>query len=101
MVAFDAGEELMHQGRLGREAFVIVSGTATVTRDDQLLADVGPGDVVGEATLLAGDHYRNATVTATSPLSALVLSWQEFASLMELPGIADTIHDLKETRRAS
>jgi CRP/FNR family cyclic AMP-dependent transcriptional regulator len=99
-VSFAPGQDLCRQGQLGREAFVLLSGTAVVTRDGQPVAEVGRGDVVGEAALL-GDHYRNATVTATSAVSALVMSAQEFVSLMALPDVGDTIRAVAESRRVA
>jgi CRP/FNR family transcriptional regulator, cyclic AMP receptor protein len=99
-VSFAAGDDLCRQGELGREAFVLLSGTAVVTRDGQPVAEVGRGDVVGEAALLGG-HYRNATVTATTEVTALVMSAQEFASLMALPDVGETIRALTESHRAA
>lgn len=100
MVAFAPGADLCRQGQLGREAFVLMSGSAVVSRDGQAIAEVGPGDVVGESALL-GQHYRNATVTATTAVSALVMSKREFASLMQLPGVGESIRELEETRRVA
>jgi CRP/FNR family transcriptional regulator, cyclic AMP receptor protein len=85
-VTFDDGDVLCLEGHLGRQAFIIVSGTAQVSRGDELLATVGPGDIVGELALL-GDGYRRASVTAIEPVKALVMSAQEFTSLRALPGI--------------
>ena len=58
-----AGRVLCEQGSTGREAFIILDGTAEVTRNDQQVAIAGPGTCVGELALL--DHGpRTATVTA-------------------------------------
>jgi CRP/FNR family transcriptional regulator, cyclic AMP receptor protein len=89
-VTFDDGDVLCLEGHLGRQAFIIVSGTAQVSRGDELIATVGPGDIVGELALL-GDGHRRASVTAIEPVKALVMSAQEFASLRALPGIDDEI----------
>jgi len=69
-------------------------------RNGQPVAEVGRGDVVGESALL-GDHYRNATVTATTEVAALVMSVREFNTLMELPGVAGRIRGLDESRRGA
>src|SRR3954454_1214859 len=100
LVNFPSGADLCRQGQLGREAFVLLSGTAVVSRDGQPVAEVGRGDVIGESALL-GDHYRNATVTATTEVAALVMSVREFNTLMELPGVADRIRGLDESRRGA
>jgi len=83
-----AGRQLCEQGQIGREAFVIVDGTAEVRRNGRKVATLGPGDCVGELALL--DHGpRTATVTAATDLTVLVLGAREFAGIIdEVPPIA-------------
>jgi CRP-like cAMP-binding protein len=83
-----AGRVLCEQGKVGREAFIIVGGTAEVRRNDRKVATLGPGDYVGELALL--DHGpRTATVTAQTELDVLVLGAREFAALVDqVPAIA-------------
>lgn len=96
-VSFDAGDVLCLEGHLGRQAFIIVSGTARVSRGEQTLATVGAGDIVGELALL-GDGHRTASVTALEPVQALVMTAQEFASLRRLPGVDAEIHRIAAER---
>lgn len=77
-----AGQPLATQDRLGREVVVIVSGTASVLRDGQQIAQVGPGDIIGEMSILTGE-LRNASVVANETISAYVLSAREFTSLLD------------------
>ncbi len=81
-VRVEAGRVLMTQGEAGHEAFVIVDGTATVTRDGEVLATVGPGAVVGEMALV-DRAPRNATVTADTTMDLLVLGKREFSGLLD------------------
>ena len=81
-VQVEAGTTLMEQGRLGREAFVIVSGTASVRIGDREVAELGPGQHVGELALLDGGP-RTATVVATSDMELLVISQRAFVALLE------------------
>jgi CRP-like cAMP-binding protein len=90
-VAFGDGDVLCEEGKLGREAFVVVGGEVEVSRGDEHLATLGPGAVVGELALL-GYGPRTATVTAAGPVEALVMSAQEFASLLAEPEVADEVH---------
>ena len=77
-LTLEQGKEFVTQGDVGREAFVIVEGTAEVSRGGQTIAELGPGDCVGELALL--DHGpRTATVTAATPLTVLVLGPREFS----------------------
>ncbi len=76
-----AGAVLAQEGVLGREAMVILSGTAEVRRANNKVADLGPGDVVGEMSLI-NDAPRNATVTASSQCTLLVMNSREFSSIL-------------------
>jgi CRP-like cAMP-binding protein len=75
------GTVAVREGGYGQEFFVLVSGTAEVTRKGKVVAKLGPGDWFGEIALLH-NAPRNATVTATSPMSALVVSHRDFSSLL-------------------
>jgi CRP-like cAMP-binding protein len=97
-VTFADGDVLCEEGHLGRQAFIIVSGSAIVSRGDEIVATVGPGDLVGELALL-GDGRRTASVTATEPVQAYVMSAQEFNSVLALPGVADAIRRVADARR--
>jgi CRP/FNR family cyclic AMP-dependent transcriptional regulator len=77
----DEGTVMATQGASAREAFVILSGTAEVTVDGKKVADVGPGECVGEVALL-DSGVRSATVTAATPMRVLVLDPREFHSLL-------------------
>lgn len=77
----DTGYMLTQEGRLGHELFVIVDGTARVTRQDMELAIFGPGDFVGELSLLDNEP-GSATVVAQTPMTLLVIGEREFHSLL-------------------
>ena len=90
-VSRPAGSVLVDQGDAGREAFVIIDGTATVKRNGRKVGTLGAGDSVGELSLL--DHGpRTATVTADTDITVLVLSAREFAGVLEeVPGLAQKL----------
>lgn len=73
-----AGEHLTREGASGYFFFVILDGTASVERQGELLATLGPGDFFGEAAVLEATR-RNATVTATSDMTAAALFGADFA----------------------
>ncbi|MFP4513687.1 MAG: Crp/Fnr family transcriptional regulator [Acidimicrobiales bacterium] len=84
----DAGTVLVRQGETGREAFIVVEGEATVSVDGKEVAHLGPGDTIGEMSLL-DKGLRSATVTADTPMRLLVLDPREFKGLMmAIPAIA-------------
>jgi len=88
---FAAGEMLCQEGRIGRQAFVILDGEAAVDISGTRVGTLGPGKVVGEMALI--DHGpRSATVTALSPMTVLTLSVLEFRSLLD--GGGAPVHEL-------
>jgi len=87
-VRADAGSELVTEGRVGREFFLILDGEATVRRGDTEVANLGPGQYFGELSLLHRGP-RSATVTAKTDLELFVLGQREFAGLVDsVPGLA-------------
>ena len=76
------GKEMTQQGSRGREFFVLLEGEADVTKDGQSINKLGPGDFFGEIALVS-DTPRTATVTATSPVRALVITDRSFRRLLD------------------
>lgn len=79
---YPAGHVLCHEGAVGRELIIMLDGQAVVERGGVEVAVVGPGDFIGEMSLLDGGP-RTATVTALSPISTLVLVSQEFWQVID------------------
>jgi CRP-like cAMP-binding protein len=85
------GHVLCREGDRGLEFFVIVNGTAKVSRKGRKVGELGPGDFFGELSLLV-DADRNATVTAVTPMEAIVLSRRDFeAALADAPRLTRKI----------
>ena len=76
------GKEMTRQGDRGREFFVLLEGDADVIKDGRSINRLGSGDFFGEIALVS-DTPRTATVTATSPVRALVITDRSFRRLME------------------
>ncbi|MGH3126594.1 MAG: cyclic nucleotide-binding domain-containing protein [Gaiellaceae bacterium] len=82
------GTIITREGRPGREFFVLISGTAQVTKKGKEVAQLGAGDWFGEIALLT-DAPRTATVKATSPVDVLVITDRRFKTVVEtMPSIA-------------
>jgi CRP/FNR family cyclic AMP-dependent transcriptional regulator len=82
------GTVITREGRPGREFFVLISGTADVTKKGKKVASLGAGEWFGEIALLT-DSPRTATVTATSPVDVLVVTERRFREVVEtMPSIA-------------
>lgn len=94
-VSFKPGDVLVKELEVGRRLIVIQEGTAEVRRREAVdlaegivhatgrrLATVGPGDVVGELSLIDGKP-TSASVVADTPLEAFVLYRTRFNKLLQ------------------
>lgn len=79
--SFAVGEELCHESDFGRLVFVLLEGEAAVDVGGEKVGTAGPGDVVGELAMLGSGH-RTATLTATTPMTVLVLEPDEVDSVL-------------------
>lgn len=84
------GEILAREGRIGREFFLILSGTVAVTQQGRRVNTLGPGDFFGELAAM-NPGPRNATVTALSDLEVLIIGPREFAAMTDIPGFRDAL----------
>ena len=92
------GTELVRQGDFAYEFFVIEEGTAEVTRDGEHVAELGPGDFLGEMGIVS-KAVRNATVKTTSDARVVVMTEQALRSMARTnPGVADRITAAVEER---
>jgi CRP/FNR family cyclic AMP-dependent transcriptional regulator len=92
------GEVVVEEGGFSRELLAIEEGSAEVTREGQHIADLGPGDVFGEAGML-DDSMRSATVTATSRMKLISLGHFEVQRLKkDAPEVYSRIEELVEER---
>ncbi|MDH5178532.1 MAG: cyclic nucleotide-binding domain-containing protein [Gammaproteobacteria bacterium] len=88
---YQQGDTIIQQNETADDYFVIKSGRCGVYRtgDDkqnELLAEIGPGDGFGEEALLT-DTKRNATVIMLEAGEVMRLSRQDFDTLLKEPAI--------------
>ncbi len=92
------GHQLVRQGDFAYEFFVIEEGSAEVLRDGEHVADLGPGDFLGEMGIVS-KAVRNATVVTTSPTRVIVMTEQAMRSMARTyPAVADRIKAAVEDR---
>jgi len=95
------GEVVIEEGGFSRELLAIEDGTAEVSREGEKVADLGKGDIFGEAGML-DDSMRSAEVKATSRLKLISLGHFEVKRLKkDAPEIYEAIEKLAEERRSS
>ncbi len=84
---FRTGTDIVTQGERSARLYVVIDGTADVRVHGKKVDEIGPGDYFGEIAVIDGQP-RAATVTATSPVSALTLAdFNVRALLRSLPDI--------------
>ena len=97
-VDVESGYQLVREGEFAYEFFAIEEGTADIRRGEQHLAELGPGDFFGEMGLIE-NAPRNASVTASSPLTAVVMTGSAFRQIdRELPEVAKQIRKAIDER---
>ncbi|MFT4286383.1 Crp/Fnr family transcriptional regulator [Nocardioides sp.] len=62
------------------KAYIILSGTVSVRREGEEIAQLGPGDIVGEAAIL-NRSLRTASIVALTPLDLIHLSAEALRQL--------------------
>lgn len=102
-LSFPKGATPIEEDGPGHAMFVIVSGDAVVTvhgdHDDQPVARLGKGDIVGEMSLLTGAR-RSATVTAGSTLEVIEVNKQALAHVLQhAPDLVERFAALVERRQ--
>lgn len=78
---FPAGKVLCREDQSGADFFVLLSGSADVTRGSKKITKMTVGDFFGEIALIDGGK-RTATVTTTSPSRCLVLGPRQFQNVL-------------------
>ncbi len=81
-VTVPAGRELVREGTIGRELYLIVSGTASVQRKGRQVATLTTGQHFGELSLL-DRRPRNATVVSKTEMELLVIGQRQFNGLLD------------------
>jgi len=93
-----AGAELLQEGRYAFEFFALRKGAADVVRDGAHVAELGPGDVMGELGALSHGQ-RNASVVTKVPTSVIFIRAQDFRHLAEeLPALGEQIRAVVKQR---
>jgi CRP-like cAMP-binding protein len=77
-----AGSCLAVEGEPGDAFYLILAGRVAITRGGNAVADLGPGDFLGEIALVGG-QARTATATAETGVRVMAIECAAFAQVME------------------
>ena len=98
-VSVPDGKELVREGDYSYDVLVIEEGTAKVEKSGDTVAELGPGDVVGEMGVLERAQ-RNATVVATSPMRLFTLTGWDIRRLRKsAPDAVDHLRSVVAERK--
>jgi CRP-like cAMP-binding protein len=94
------GSMLTREGQIGAQFIVLLEGAVAVSACDRVIAMRGPGDFLGEISLLGG-RRQTATALATTPVLVAVASKPEFWGIVAVaPSIADRLRATTAERLA-
>lgn len=80
------------------KAYILLSGTVSVRRDGVEIAQLGPGDIVGEAAIV-GQKLRTATIVALTPLDTIHLTDEILRELdAEWPAFHQALVEVAQSR---
>ena len=95
-----SGTVITKEGRPGSQFLVLLDGVVAIGACDRVLATRGPGDFLGEISLL-GARVQTATALATTPVTAAVFSKPDFWSLLgEVPAAGEVLRSAMSERLA-
>lgn len=97
-VEFPANQVLIEPRTPGAGLFLICDGTVVVEAHD-IHRELGPGEVVGEISLVEDDGTRRARVVSKTPVRCLALSRSDFEQLLaDEPGLEAAVRELARQR---
>mgnify|MGYP002713135035 CR=1 FL=1 len=87
-VRLDVGEILFKEGDPGDKFYLITAGQVDIGKmldadDEQIVATLSAGEVIGEMSVLHPDGLRTASVRATTPVEMMVLNRVDFEKLLQ------------------
>ena len=85
---FEAGELLVRQGAEADGAWVILEGEVRLLRNSEIVAEYGPGKMVGDLSLLSGAPHSVDAIAKTSGSRVILGVGQFRAAVRHHPDVA-------------
>ncbi|HKX75644.1 MAG TPA: cyclic nucleotide-binding domain-containing protein [Acidimicrobiia bacterium] len=97
-VTVPVGGHMVKAGDHAYRFFVILEGSAVVSREGMVITSLGAGDVFGEMALLE-DLHRNADVVAVTPMKlGAIMAWDFREAVDRFPDFERTIDQVIRDR---
>ncbi len=84
----ERGHFVFEEGHLADVLMVIAMGKTEITRQKQILATLGIGDVLGELSLFSHAHKRSASAMAVTDMTLLCIPSIRFRKLVDANNLA-------------
>jgi len=85
-VDVDPGYVLVREGETSRQLYLVIDGRAVVSAGGTIIGTIGPGEFVGEVSLLDRAPHM-ATVTAATPMQVLAAARSGYGTLFNNPAV--------------
>jgi CRP-like cAMP-binding protein len=99
VIELPPGSVLTREGRPGSQFMIVLEGSVAVSACDRVIAMRGPGDFLGEISILA-TRTQTATALAITPVVLAVAARAEFWSMLAVPPIAERVRGAMAQRLA-
>jgi CRP-like cAMP-binding protein len=87
-VAFDAGQVIVQQGQVGNGLYIVMSGEVRILSGDDELARLGPGETIGELSVIDQQPRVASAVASVDTVCLALASWDLIALIEQDPSLA-------------
>ncbi|MCW2817847.1 MAG: cyclic nucleotide-binding protein [Marmoricola sp.] len=100
-VSLPANWSLIWEKTPADKAYLIVEGTVSVRKNKEEVAQLGPGDVIGEMAIV-GHKLRSASVVSITPVEVIHFTREALQNLLdEVPAFGTALRGTTEDRLGS
>jgi CRP-like cAMP-binding protein len=87
-LSFAHGQVVVQQGQVGNGLYIVVSGEVRIVAADEELARLGPGETIGELSVIDQQPRVASAVAAGETVCLALASWDLIAMLDQDPSLA-------------
>ena len=86
--AFPAGQVIVKQGQIGNGLYIVMSGEVRIVAGDDELARLGPGETIGELSVIDQQPRVASAIASVDTVCLAVASWDLIALIEQDPSLA-------------